>query len=332
MGDVISMLLGLNIGYSYVKCAYGSGNTIKHVGFPSLVGSYDMASFAFLEKQIIALESEQVLVGDAAVVQSESDFRTENREWVLNDVWKQLMYAAISEVTAATRVDITIVTGLPISFYADKDLLRSARRGEHTFKRAGRSKQNINITEFRVVPEPFGALFDEAFNANGTTKSDLLERKVGVIDVGSKKINFQSVSAMEPLETESGTIDYGIWNMVRAVQRWIGDTMPELTLRDHQVMQAITNGYVQYYGEKVDISDRVKTYSTHLCKSIEAALSRFWRDNKGSFDTIILTGGGSRLVKDMVLDMFKQAHVAQDPIFANANGMYKFAKYIEQQG
>jgi hypothetical protein len=320
------MYIGLNVGSSYTKFASKSG--VK--SFPSLVGTLDLTEFSLVEQDVIAFPEHSVFVGNAAITQSALPYRRESRNWILSDEWYYLFLAALTEVSAATRLDVDIVTGLPLGFYSDRELLRARILGAHEVKRMGRSRQIFNIRTVRVIPETFGTHFYVTIDEAGRIQNDLMQKKVGYLDVGSKTTNFQAVQNMESITKESGTIDYGCWDIVRSLHGWMQNEFPRLQLAEHQVLAALTDRFIMYDGEKIDITSRVLMYSKNLRNAVDAAMSRFWEDNSGSFDAFFLTGGGYNIVEDIITNKFRQAKVVDDPFHANAIGMYRFAKYVEQ--
>ena len=323
-GDVMDT--GINIGSSYVKAVMDK----RTVSFPSVVGTYDITDFGFgmSSADIIAFPELEVLVGNAAVTTSGYTFRRESRDWILSDEWLHLFYAAMSELTQATNVDVTVVTGLPIAFYADKELVQKRLLGKHSFRREGRALQHVNVTQVRVIPESFGTLFYKAMDASGKIIDGLLQKKVAILDVGSKTTNGQVVQNMEALKAESFSVDIGCWDIARKMRGWLGNKFPRLELKDHQILDIITSGKVSYDGDMYNVVDNVANYTANMRKAIEAALSQYWDDNSGSYDVILLTGGGYGIIKDTILKKYKQAEVVDQPVMANAQGMYRFARYL----
>ncbi len=112
------MNIGLDVGHSAVKAV--SGN--RRVIFPSVVGTPDKVRFSpdgAGTNDIVLSQPSQVLVEDRAVLQSRHLKRREDRGWIESEEWYCLYLTAISELTAATQVDLRIVTGLPVSFCAE---------------------------------------------------------------------------------------------------------------------------------------------------------------------------------------------------------------------
>ena len=97
-----------------------------------------------------------------------------------------------------------IVTGLPVSFYADKDGVREKLLGEHRVQREGRSAQVLKVTDCRVIPQPFGSLLSLALDNQGRiVDNGLATGVVGVIDIGGKTANLLSVNRLSEIGRET---------------------------------------------------------------------------------------------------------------------------------
>ncbi len=160
------MNLGIDVGYNATKVA---GNRHR-VAFPSAVGSPDRASFALGgadQNAIVLVAPTHALVGEEAVNQSRFLNRREDRRWIESDEWLMLFLAALTEVTQGTVVDVGVVTGLPVAFYADKSLIHERLIGEHRVQREGRRSQLLRVNDARVIPQPFGSLLAEVLDDHG---------------------------------------------------------------------------------------------------------------------------------------------------------------------
>lgn len=75
-----------------------------------------------------------------------------------------------------------------------------------------------------------------------------------------------------------------------------------------------------------------KTNPQEFARKIVADLSSKWMDYDEDNDTIILSGGGAILLKELLKSHFKNTIVSDDPIFANVYGFYYIglAKYGKQ--
>lgn len=323
------MNTGLDLGYSATKIVWGLG---KQSSFPSVVGTPDRARFSINGAGgDIVLETGGAtwLVGQGAIEQSRFVDRREDRLWIESDAYYRLFLAAMTEATGATTVDLTVVTGLPVAFYSDKDRVRDRLLGEHRATREGRrAGQIFRVKDCRVIPQPFGALLAVALDNQGRViDQDLATGAVGVIDVGGKTTNLLSVNRMSEIGRETASVNVGAWDVVRAVREFLTEQCPNLELRDHQVIEAIIAGRVRYYGDPVDLADVVEQAVEPLAAQVIAEATQLWNGGAG-LDAILISGGGALLLGGHVKRHFRHARVTSDPIFANARGFWKFAQRL----
>ena len=323
------MNIGLDLGYSATKAV----STKKKVKFPSVVGTSDKARFSFSEDGagILLAEPAHVLVGEQAVTQSRFVNRREDRSWIESAEYYHLALAALTELTTATVVELRIVTGLPVAFYNDKDILRNLLLGEHRATREGRRAQVFKATDCRVIPQPFGALLAEALDDRGNVADkELATGNVGVIDVGGKTTNLLSVSRLSEIGRETASVNVGAWDVVRAVRGWLADNCPNLDLRDHQVVDAIVARQVKYYGEPQDLGPMVDAALEPMAEQVIAQATQLWNGGAG-LDAVLVSGGGALLLGPAIEAHFRHAQVVEEPVFANALGYWRFAQHLGQR-
>ena len=323
------MNIGLDVGYSATKAI--SGN--RRITFPSVVGTPYKERFSIngTADSIILTEPAHVLVGAGAVLQSRHLKRREDRGWTESDEWYQLVMAAWSELTTAS-VDLVVVTGLPVAFYNDKDKVRAALIGSHVAAREGRNRQTFNVTDVRVVPQPFGALLAAVLTSSGQIPPGhpLATGDVGVVDVGGKTTNLLSVDQLTEIGRQTSSVSVGAWDVARAVRAYLADTCPDLEVRDHQLMQAIAAKRIKYFGEPVDLSDVVDAALEPMAEQVIAEATQLWSGAAG-LDAILVTGGGALLIGDRIKRHFQHAQVVEQPVWANAIGFWRFAQRISKE-
>lgn len=319
------MQLGLDIGYSTTKVVSND----RRASFASAVGTPDRPRFSLNgDKAIMMDEPEQALVGDDAVTQSRHITRREDRNWVNSSEWYTLAMAALTEITSGTRADLTIVTGLPVSFYDDKISVTIRLQGQHRAKRDGRPAQSFNVTELRVIPQPFGALLSLALSTTGKIiDTSLATGSVGVIDIGGKTTNLLSVTNLSEIAHATDGVNVGAWSVVRALRSWLAREYPELDLRDHQINAMVQARKLTYYGEQIEIGDIIDEMLAPMAGQVISEAGQLW-NGAANLDAILVSGGGALLLGEYVKRHFRHARVVDDPVFANATGFWKFARRI----
>jgi plasmid segregation protein ParM len=320
------MNIGLDIGYSATKAV---ADAARRVSFPSAVGTPDKASFSLNgNASFILLEPEHVQIGEAAIAQSRFLQRREDRRWIESEEWYTLALAALSELTTATRAELRIVTGLPVAFYGDKDRMRDRLLGLHRVQREERHSQRFDVVDCRVIPQPFGALLAASLSDTGQIVDQALAMgPTGVIDIGGKTTNLLSVSQLAEIGRETASVNAGAWDAVRALRGWLNENCPNLELRDHQVMDAITDREVWYYQDRIDLTDVVENTLAPLARKVLGEATQLWNGGAG-LRAILVTGGGALLLGPYIERHFQHARVVAEPVFANALGYWRFAQRL----
>jgi plasmid segregation protein ParM len=322
------MNIGLDVGYSAVKAVSGD----RRVTFPSVVGTPDKARFSLDgSKAIILTQPMSAMIGKEAIAQSRFLNRREDRGWVESDEWYALALASLTKLTSATGADLVIVTGLPVTFYADKAVVRDRLLGEHKVQREGHRAQSLRVSDCRVIPQPFGALLSATLDDRGRIADQVLATSaVGVIDVGGKTTNLLSVNRLSEISRETASVSIGAWDVVRAVKTWLADHCPDLDLRDHQIIDAIIARQVSYYGEQIDIAPVVDGAIAPLADQVIAEATQLWNGG-AALGAILVSGGGALLLGGHIRQHFRHARAVDDPVFANALGFWRFAQYLGRQ-
>ncbi len=322
--------VGIDLGYNAVKTMRDKE---KKSIFPSVVGTPDRARFSLngATKNDIVLTvpgDGTWLIGEGAITQSRFTSRREDRGWITSQEYRRLMLAGFTELTAGS-VDMKIVTGLPVAFYDDKETLQAQFIGSHKIQRDGRRSQTINVTEARVIPQPFGTLLSAALDDQGRiADQELATSAVGIIDIGGKTTNLLSVNRLAEIAKETASVNAGVWDVVRAVRGYLATECPDLDLRDHEITAAITNRHLKYYGEPVSLADIVDAALEPMANQVIAQASQLW--NSGArLVAVLVTGGGALLLGPHIKRYFRHARVVDDPVFANVIGYWRFAQRLK---
>ncbi|MBN1921169.1 MAG: ParM/StbA family protein [Anaerolineae bacterium] len=323
------MYTGIDIGYNATKAVTDRRRTT----FPSAVGSPDRASFTLNggnESAIVLLSPSHVLIGEEAVQQSRFLNRREDRRWIDSGEWLALFIAALTGLTSGSPVDVEVVTGLPVSFYSDKEQVQQRLLGEHRVQREGRRGQILRVVNARVIPQPFGSLLAEVLDERGQIQQrDLAQAAVGLIDIGGKTCNLLSVNRLSEIGRETTSVNIGGWNLVRAVRQWLAQHYPGLDdLRDHQLATAIQARTLHYYGEPVkDFPAVVNDLAADLARQILSEASHLWNGG-ATLDAILVTGGGALLLGEHIRRHWTHARLVSEPVYGNAVGYWKFARRL----
>ncbi|MGH8632383.1 MAG: hypothetical protein ACREU7_16665, partial [Burkholderiales bacterium] len=191
-------VLGLDVGFGFTKATNGRDTQI----FKSVVG--DAAEPTFNEQLLpgknplgrhLQINGETFYVGELAEQQSRGRGFTLDPNQFLAKYARTLAVSACAPF-ADSGTPVRIVTGLPISFFRKyKETLTQLLQQRHVallFKPNGeKDERAVNIERVRVIPQPFGALFNVMLNDLGKpTSQRFITEKIGIIDVGFRTADY----------------------------------------------------------------------------------------------------------------------------------------------
>ena len=320
------MQAGIDIGYKAGKFIADR----RRATFPSVVGTPTRQRFSVNGRQddiLLTVAGQNWLVGDSAVENSRFIKRREDRHWIDSEEYRVLALAGLSELTTANGLEIKLVTGLPVNYFADRSQVEQRLRGEHRIQRAGRNAQRFNVTEVRVVPQPFGTLLNEALDQRGGLVQPNLTGRVGVIDIGGKTTNILSAHKLSENPNETASINLGGWDIIRQLREHLAEIVPDLELRDHELAQALRERRVRVAGEWLDLP-AIADILTPMADEVLATVRQLW-GSALRLDVILISGGGAHLIGERLQQSFRQARVVDAPVYANALGFWKLAQRLK---
>lgn len=322
----------MNIGYDGGYYAIKAITDGRQVHLPSFAARPSESLFSLNGHSTILIDAHlgRYMVGQDAVRHSQRA-RKETAGWIASPEWLVLLYGAYSELTHATQTGVNLVTGLPLADYQrDKAALRDRLLGEHRFTREGRRAQVFRVEQVRVVPQAWGAVLAALLDERGRiVQPDLACSKVAVLDIGGHTVNYLAVDGLSDVPGESRGAERGAWTVVRAVRDLFDAEHPGLArLHDHQVMQAILDGFVYDAGQQVDLRPVVQPILDDIGQEIVDTAGQYWGHDAATFRQVLVCGGGAHLWGPYVRRAFRQAVVLDAPEYANARGFHRFAAHL----
>jgi len=322
-----SRIIGIDIGYGYTKIVTDNGNgMVTPISFPSVVGTYeDCLQIDGIKKtdvQLTEIENQRLLIGNSALKHSKRKFNSREKNWIDSIAYRALLKHAIA-LTEPNSVNLTVVTGLPVSFYkSDKEKLINLIR-------AIVQDYCLSLT-VKVIPQPLGAFFNLLFNDSGIVQDTVLpSQKIGVLDIGFYTTDLITVDGLEIVEKQIDSLENGVSTALEAISRDIENLYgirPDL----HKTEQAVKEGCIKAFGTEKDISPIIKQRLQELEIEIEAKAKTIWKSG-GDIDKVILSGGGAALLRPY-LNLYPHATVIENAQFANAKGYYRYGKRVEKNG
>jgi len=247
-----------------------------------------------------------------------------------------LVYHALNTAELGGQ-DVVITTGLPINSYylaegRRNDALIQAKRA-NLRRSVSRGEMPVaHIVENLVTTEAISAYFDQLMDIDGNPSKnydEMMGATVGVIDIGGKTSDSAVVmpGGQQVDTNRSGSSDIGVLRLNDYVKSRLVEKFELDTLPPKFVESAIRHGKVKLFGSDKDVSNLV---AAEKLKVVEEVMSTV-RHRIGSgadLDFVLFVGGGAVVLEKELKAIYPHGRVVEDPLFANARGMFKIAKYV----
>lgn len=336
-------ILAIDIGFGFTKATNGQKSLI----FKSILGEATDIQFkgGILsdgspdENIHLEVDGRSYFVGEMAERQSNVRSFTLDQAQFLSTYVKPLALAAAARLAGAF-MPLGLITGLPIGYYREyRELLVKSLLGDHkiilTNLNGKREEKVIKINEVKVVPQPFGSLFNLMMNDVGELgEKRYVHEKVGIIDIGFKTADFTVADKMRYSERGSRTTDTGIskaFGMIAGKLREKSNVNIEL----YRLYDAVERGTIKIKGKEYDLKGPTEIIFGQLATTIASEVDRLWADD-WDIDTIILTGGGGAALAKHLQPLINGNVItvdnAKDARLCNVRGYWKYGKHLWARG
>ncbi len=227
-----------------------------------------------------------------------------------------------------------------IGYYREyKDSMVKLLQGDHKVilinGNGQREEKTIKISNVKVIPQPFGSLFNLMLNDVGELgEKRYVHEKTGVIDIGFKTSDFTVSDRMRYSERGSRTTDTGISKAFTI----IADKLREksnVSVELYRLHEAVDQGVIKIRGKEFDLKGITDQVFGHLATAIASEADRLWSDD-WDIDTIVLTGGGGAVLAKYLQPLISGKLVVVDPAkdarLCNVQGYWKFGKHLWARG
>lgn len=331
-------ILATDIGFGYTKAT--DGRQVQ--AFKSVVGEAVASQFAdtLLPAQAAAprhfvIGDEEIYIGEVAEAQSRGRLFTLDPAQFIARQARTLGLAALAPYAIAGE-PIRLVTGLPISFFRKyRDALTTLLQNRHavTIVHANgeREEKMVYVEKVRVIPQPFGSLFNLMLNDQGRVAAQrFVSEKIGVIDIGFRTTDYAIADKTKYAERGSLSTDSGMAVAHNAIANLLHEksgTQIEL----YRLHEAMHRGTIKVRGQRYDITGLVRDAYTQLAARIATEANRLWADD-WDIDCVVLTGGGGSVLAPYLQSLIHAEVLAvpteQDARLNNVEGYWKFGAHI----
>lgn len=322
------MKAGVDVGYGYTKAI----SPLEKVIFPSVVGTVENIRYQSelarrREGRISELDGHSYFVGELAQTQSRLQFTLLDRSWIKSRQYRILFLTALGELRTAggsEEAQFKVVTGLPVEYYQDKEVVAGPILGTHQIKINGRQRE-LKVVRLKVIPQPVGSLFHLILNSEGRIQGGEMARsRVGIIDIGYYTTDFVLVDELEFIDKASGSINVGMGTVYQTLARKISEQFGFRNLSLPRVERYLREEALRIHGKRREIRPLAEPVLAETAESILSQARTIWGEGQ-DLDRVLITGGGAEVLKDY-LSGYPQAVIAEGPVTANAEGFLKYAR------
>ena len=336
-------IIGIDIGFGFTKATNGRESLV----FKSVLGEATELQFreqilvdtADEEHLQVEVDGKSYFVGELAERQSNVRFFTLDQAQFISSFAKSLALSAAARL-AGGYIPVNLVTGLPIGHYRQhKDELARILQGEHKVAITGadgkREEKTVNVNKVRVIPQPFGSLFNMMLNDLGDLGDKRLVReKIGIIDVGFRTSDYTVSDKMRYSERGSRTTDSGIARAFTVIATKLREKSG-INVELYRLYDAVDRGSIKIRGKEYDLKGITEQVFGQLASAVANEVDRLWVDD-WDMDTVVITGGGGAVLA-RYLQPLLHGHVtpvdpAKDARLFNVQGYWKFGKHLWARG
>lgn len=331
-------IAAIDIGFGFTKATNGR----DFLAFKSIYG--EAREIQFREQLLpnqgaeehlhLEIDGRQVFVGELCERHSNVRAFTLDQNLFIADFANIMGLAALSRLANA-REPVSVVTGLPVSFYRrHRQDLAARLKGRHDISvidgGGKRTQQAINIAQVAVIPQPFGSLFDLIFSDTGEIKDRrFVDNKIGVIDIGFRTADYTIADKTRYSERGSDTTESGISRAFSIIAEHLKEkTGVDVEL--YRLFEAVERGAIRIHGENIALKDLTAQVFAQLASSIAAEVNRLWADD-WDIDLITITGGGGAVLAPYLQPLLKGEVLAvnanQDTRRNNVRGYWKYGRH-----
>ncbi len=332
-------VLGADIGFGYTKATDGRQFQV----FKSVVGEANEAQFG--ESLLpgvpqyprhITVDKQAYFVGELAEQQSRGRGFTLDQTQFLTQYAKTL--ALTSLVPFIDSGDpLRVVTGLPISFFRkQKDALAKLLTARHTVTvvkpgTGEREEKVINIERVRVIPQPFGAMFNLMLTDIGKPSSQrFISEKIGLIDIGFRTADYTISDKTRYSERGSQSSDSGIAVAYTAIANLLQEKSG-VNVELYRLYEGVSKGSIKIKGKRYDLTGIVQQAFQQLATRVAQEVNRLWADD-WDIDAIVISGGGGATLAPYLAPLLEGEVLPlpqdQDARLNNVMGYWKYGMHL----
>ena len=328
--------IGVDLGYGFVKASDGKKDRI----FPSVVGQARTLRYItdespeqnLINNLHVVVDDREYFVGDLANRQSDVVLFSLNENRMDERISKVLLSTVLALLAEGRATNYNIVTGLPVGYFTEtKQALTQLYKGRQTItlKRNQNPVQDytLMVNEVKVLPEPFGSLFDLILDYSGNiVDENLAASKVGIIDVGFRTTDYIVVDNLENIDRLSGSSTTALSTAYVLISELLKEEF-KISKPIYQLDQIVRSGSIRISGKTYNLEEIKKHAFGVVAEKLITEINSLWT-NKWELDMVFITGGGGVALAEYLMPHFENSLLTKEAQFANVYGFRKLAQRL----
>lgn len=326
------MNLGLDIGYSGLKLAYGpKGQRPTTLALPVGAAPTQQIGANYLNDD----EGVRVLIDGepwAACVQpymASHSGRSLDQRYTETRQYRALYHAAL-KTTGATHIDC-VATGLPVRQYFNeglRDRLARMLKGRHQVD----ADRVVEVADAKIYPQPAG-MYIAFLTGRPNGPQEMNDQMVLVIDPGFFSVDSVVIRHNRPYPNAVATSTQAMSRVIEmadeAITHQFSDdtTMPGLykAALEERLRERRTD--IRCYGRLIDARPYLEQAAAVAGKRALDEITASLRGVDLNIDVVLVAGGGASLYAPVIRHAFphQRVMIMQDAPIANAHGFWVFA-------
>jgi len=323
-------VVGLDIGYSNVKIAFGypsqgEPKTLVRPAHAAPIAAVNGEHSAAPGEYFVMVKGESWL---SMITPARADIKRElHSNYPSTDLYYALFLGALAAATENGQTVIDqLITGLPTSQSRDQALIDALTKrliGKHQVAPA----VAIEVKNVMVVPQPAGILNDIYSSHDDPDLLD--ESHILVIDPGYYSVDWVNYNKGHVVKDASGTALEAMSAVIVEINRQIGleHAVSPGVEKIEMALQANRDNVV-LRGERVLLAPYIERASEIVANEAlkDTLQSMRFQNEQQPLDFVFLGGGGSEFYKTAVQRHFPDAQVltSDKPVVANAIGFWLY--------
>lgn len=187
------------------------------------------------------------------------------------------------------------------------------------------------IIKHDVVSEGIAAWISYVLQREKSGKVNIdrerLKERIAIVDIGGRTLDIAVVKNWDLDGDRSGTDEIGMISIINGVRERLSDEFDGIALSDEQIDQAMNTKRIKVYGEFHDVAPIIDASIMSTVNVLESTVKRRLKQ-AGDIDHVFFVGGTTKFLESHLTGWFKNQSIMEDPVFANADGMLKFAEFV----